>query len=517
MIRARQLAGASVGIGAVTVWLALLGLVTTPFLIHRLGVSRYGVFALITIMGAYLSNLEFGFGQATTAFLARAHATRDTATERAVIGTSFCVFLAGGVLAMTVALVGAPWIVRTFVHVPAPFHDEAVDAVRLGALIVFASFLSSFFSSALRALARLRVVIASRAVLGTGASVSAVAVVALGGGLRPVLVALAGVSMAMAGVLGLALAMLTTGSLRPRLHISTLRAMAGFGALVLVAGLAYQAMLQGPPTVLAAHASTRQVAAYSVPNLVLGQLAVLASATSLAFFPFASAASASADRGRLAAVYRSNLRLTLLVMGPVAAYLAIFAHPLLATWIDPGFASMAAGPLRFLAGAALMLALSSPPADVARGLERPAWVTAFTASAAIVAIGVAFVAVTTHGAAGVAFALFAGLCVATIPFIFIVGARLLELRVDGLLASLITPVLAVTGVAAIDALAAAISSGFVAGAVSTSIYGLAVFRLVLYERERAALQRRPWSRSRESTGPGHPDAVYPPSHPLKQT
>lgn len=76
VISARGLAAASVSLGAVTVWLAVLGLVTTPYLIHHLGRSLYGVFALLTIMSAYLSNLELGFSHATVRFLARARAGR---------------------------------------------------------------------------------------------------------------------------------------------------------------------------------------------------------------------------------------------------------------------------------------------------------------------------------------------------------------------------------------------------------------------------------------------------------
>ncbi len=73
-VSAPQLASLSVGIGSVTLWLGLLGLVTTPIMIHHLGATRYGVFALISIMSAYLMNLEFGFGTATVRFLARAYA-----------------------------------------------------------------------------------------------------------------------------------------------------------------------------------------------------------------------------------------------------------------------------------------------------------------------------------------------------------------------------------------------------------------------------------------------------------
>ena len=93
-----------------------------------------------------------------------------------------------------------------------------------------------------------------------------------------------------------------------------------------------------------------------------------------------------------------------------------FSEPLLSTWISADFAADAADPMRLLGAAALMVALSGAPADVARGLGRPAWVLAFTMTAAIVGLAVALVVVESRGAAGAAFALCAGLAVSTMPF-----------------------------------------------------------------------------------------------------
>ena len=96
VIRARQLVTAAGGSAATTGWLALLGLVTTPYMLHELGTAAYGVFALVTIVSGYLSNLEFGFGHALVRFLARAHGMEDRVQERRVLETSLAVFLPAG-------------------------------------------------------------------------------------------------------------------------------------------------------------------------------------------------------------------------------------------------------------------------------------------------------------------------------------------------------------------------------------------------------------------------------------
>jgi O-antigen/teichoic acid export membrane protein len=491
-IRARQLAGASLGLGVVTVWSALLGLVTTPYLIHHLGTSAYGVFALITIISTYLLNLEFGFGHATIRFLARARAEGDAAAETAVLGNSLAVFIPGAIIAFALVFFGAGFIVRHFAHGPAALHATFVDAIRLGGPIIALSFLSSFASSSLQALGRFEVVVRTRAVFGTLASVSAVAVAAAGSGLRGVLTAQLLVGVGLSLVLFRSLSRATTTPLRPRIERESFRAMARFGLLILVAGIASQTMLQGPPTVLAGYATTAQVAAFAVPNLVLQQLTGIVGATSLGFLPFASAASADPDRRHVTAIYLANLRMTLLVLAPVASFLAVFAHPLLATWIGARFATEASDPLRLLAGAVVVLGLSAPPADLARGFGRPALVSAYTIAATGATVGLAFALVPAHGATGAALALTAGLTVVTLPFLLAVARTVLGLSAATVARRLLGPALALAGAVGFYAAGLAISDGFlsavITGALGTALYLALAFGFVLDDRERRVLR-----------------------------
>lgn len=492
-IRARQLVTTAGGSAATTVWLAFIGLLTTPYMLRELGAAGYGVFALITIMSGYLSNLEFGFGHALLRFVARARAIGDRGEERRVLETSLAVFVPAGVAAASLAFLLAPTVVRGFADVPVALQDEALTAFRLGALILLFTLLSTFWGSALVGLGRLSIVVTMRAVNGTLVSAAAVTTVALGGGIDNVLLTqlvLAGLNL---GVLAIAVTTTQDGWIVPRIHRPTFAAMARFSGFIFVAGIAYQLMLQGPPTVLAGTRGTAELATYAVPAIVLQQITLLASSASLGFMPLASAESAADDRSRLTAIFRSHMRLTLLVMGPIVAYLVVFAEPLLATWINAGFAARAADPLRLLAWAGLMVALSAPAADVARGLGRPGWIVVYTVASGVLAVLLALVLVSASGAAGVAGALCLSLTPTTVVLVVLVGRRLLGLKAVILVKALAPPLLTVLAVAALYVLGGVVSDGFVGalvtGALVTAIYIAFAYGRVLDARERAAFRR----------------------------
>lgn len=491
MTRVRQLAPVTAASAITTAWLAALGLVTTPFLLNSLGASAYAVFALITIMTAYLLNLEFGFGHATVRYLARAHAEGDEAATQEIISTSFVIFLLCGALASGLAFAGSEVVVRSFANFPAAIEDQAVEAVRLGSLILILTFLGSFSGAALQALGRFSALIGSRLVFGSLSSAAAIIAAAAFADVRAVLLGQAVVALGLATFLLLALRAAT--GVRPRfvLHRRTLRLMGGFSGVVFATGITYQVMIQGPPTVLAGAASSAELAVFAVPALVMQQFTLLARSASVAFLPFASGESVASDRTRLAAVFTAHLRLTILVVAPLAGFLAVFAYPLLSAWVGSDFASDASTPLRLLAVAALMLVLSSPAADVARAVGKPSWVLAFTISTAFLGLTIALQTIGRYGATGAALALAGSLLPTTVPFVLLISRRLLVQPTLELVRCLAGPVVAGTGLIAtfvvLEVAVPAAVAALITSVAASLLYVALVRKLVLTDVERRTL------------------------------
>jgi O-antigen/teichoic acid export membrane protein len=478
--------------GATTVWLAALGLITTPYMLHRLGVNAYAIFALVSLVTGYLGNLELGFGHATLRFLARAHAEGDDESEAKIIGTSLWMFLSAAAVGAALALTLAPVIVKRFADFPPGLENMAIGSLRLGAIIIILAFLNSFASVSLQALGRFRIMLGMRVVTGTLMSIAAVTMAAIYDDVRAVLLAQVVISTGACLFLFVKLATATTARLRPHFDRPMFRAMLGYGALVLVTGIAYQILMQGPPTVLAGVARAAQLTAFAVPAIVLQQMTLLVAAASTGFVPFASAESRHDDTSRLAAVFRSNLRITLLLMGPIAGFLIVFAYPLLAAWVGNGFAHAAADPLKLLSAAGLFIALGAPAADVSRGLNRLRWILVYASTAAVIAVGSAIVLADKHGAKGAATALLLGTAITTLPFIPLAAKHLLGIGPGQLARSIGPPAAAAALTCALYVAGSHVTAGFggalLVGFVVTTLHVALAYRFVLDERERDTLR-----------------------------
>jgi O-antigen/teichoic acid export membrane protein len=267
--------------------------------------------------------------------------------------------------------------------------------------------------------------------------------------------------------------------------------MARFSVFIMLGGIASQTMIQAPPAILAGYKTTAEVAVFAIPNTVFLQLGTIVGTAGMAFLPFVSAAAVEADHTPIRAIYAANLRLTVLVLAPVLAFIGVFAHPLLTAWISAHFAATATAPLRLLMGAALMLALSGAPNDLARAFGKASLVTLYTVLASCACVAASLLAVPAHGPAGAALGLLTGLTLVTVPFLFLDARWLIELSPRTLARALSGPCAGALLVLALYVAGLLISDSFlsaiVTGAVATPIYVAVAARVLLDSREREVL------------------------------
>ncbi|GAC1545558.1 MAG: oligosaccharide flippase family protein [Vulcanimicrobiaceae bacterium] len=115
----------------------LIGFSLTPYIIHSLGIARFGLFAVVGALPAYLGLLDFGLSGAFVKFITEYIERDDRASARQVVTFGMIFYLAFGLVLAVPVLFAAPWIVHFF-KMPASDVPEAIWLFRvLFGLLIF--------------------------------------------------------------------------------------------------------------------------------------------------------------------------------------------------------------------------------------------------------------------------------------------------------------------------------------------------------------------------------------------
>ena len=124
-----------------------------PFLIHRIGDDRYGLYMLVFKIIGVLDIMNLGLAEATLRYVAHYYGRGDLAGIHRVIGSTLTVYLITGLGAATALFLAAPFIAG-YIKVPAGDEGLAVNVLRLAGMNFVFLFLSAVFQSIPQALRR---------------------------------------------------------------------------------------------------------------------------------------------------------------------------------------------------------------------------------------------------------------------------------------------------------------------------------------------------------------------------
>jgi O-antigen/teichoic acid export membrane protein len=328
-----------------TLWIYLhsatslvVALVTTPILVHHLGVTEFGIWVLAGSVIFYLELLEFGFGTATIAYVARFAATGELHRVRQVIATSVWI-LVGPAFAVALAAVIFAAVLPSVVELPADLVTPTRVLLLLLAVDLAVSMPGDTFGGTLAALQRYDLLNYSLAAVLAAQAVAWVVVVSAGGKL--VALGIVTVILSLAGQLArflLARRLVPGLSLSPRMFDRSLaRPYAGLSFWYAVSSVAETVVRRIDAIVVGIVVSLPAVGVYAVGQK-LAQLAQRFTApATLTFFPHAAELAARGDSEGLRRALAQAVRIALAVAGPVALTIAVFAGPALEAWVGPGF------------------------------------------------------------------------------------------------------------------------------------------------------------------------------------
>ncbi len=348
----------------------VVGFLATPYVIHGLGVERFGILSIAWVLSTFLMVFDLGLGRATNKVVAEALGEGRPERIPSVVWTSLgCLLVLGAAAGLVLAIIDRFFFASVF-KLPTAFQQEARASVYWVSAAVPFLLSSSALTGALQGGQRFDLYNYVRIPSGMSFPLLAVAGVYFGLPL-PRIIALQ--ALGAAGSLAALIVLCIKGfpSMRHSMAITTreLRPLVTLGGWFTVVFLVSIALVHVDKLVISSVASVAALTFYMPPFSVVNRLWVLPNSIYTTLFPVFGAAGVS-RREELERLLFGSLKHLILVSGPIFILLVFFARDFLRLWLGNEFAEKSTLVLQILAVGFFLNTIAWIPSTLLQGVGR---------------------------------------------------------------------------------------------------------------------------------------------------
>ena len=323
----------------------LMGAVSVPYIIEKLGVVRFGVLTLVWGIFGYFSLFDFGIGKALTKRVAECEAGSLDAAVAVRVG--LLLLLGLGVFSGLLLAMSYPALLRFGILEDTSENFRSIAWLAFGMPFLLAGI---GLRGVLEGLRRFSPPAFARVILGIATFGLPVPLLSVWPTLDVIVIGLVAGRVLTIASQGWACrdALADAWCARGRGRGAEIREILSFGGWMMVSNLVSPLMVFADRFVIAASSIASQLAYYTTPFELVTRLLVLPAAATTVLFPM-MAREQGADRQRVAGRMMLRGMVTIFcALLPVVMLVCFFAEDFLAWWLDPEFAAIAAGPMILL-------------------------------------------------------------------------------------------------------------------------------------------------------------------------
>jgi O-antigen/teichoic acid export membrane protein len=136
------------------VWAGLVSFVLTPYIIHRIGIEKFGIWALVGVITGYFGMLDFGIGGSFIKYIAEFYTKKDYEKINQVVNTGiFFYFLFTLFIVTSFIFICKPLFI--LLKIPLHLYSEALFVFLLGVIIFGLYNILNAFSTVIDGLQRM--------------------------------------------------------------------------------------------------------------------------------------------------------------------------------------------------------------------------------------------------------------------------------------------------------------------------------------------------------------------------
>ena len=399
------------------VWVSLVWIFLTPYIVTRLGTDRFGIHTLAGVAIGYIGLLDLGVGRSFVRHISVHFARDETNRVSGLVSTGMLFYSLFGALVLLVAFPLTGWFL-SFFSIPSQYHAETAFVYRCSVIVYVGSTIISPMVSVQQALQRMDISNRIRVIRSTVNAAGVVLVLELGLGLKGLGMNSVAVFACFAPVHILVARHLLPGlRVRPLRDSSTreFRRLGGFGLKLQVARVAELLVFQADKVILGYFVGVGGVAVYQLGSSVISRIRQLLKLTCSAVLPAASTLHALDEEDRLVELYIRGTKYVGLVGFPAIGLAAAISEWIVFAWLGSGF-GVSATVMQILCLGYLCNLLAGAGVTVSLARDKPGYQMHTSIVTTILNLFLNFALVVEFGLFGVAAATSCALVLGTLDF-----------------------------------------------------------------------------------------------------
>lgn len=375
----------------------------SPFVVHHLGDSAYGIWVLLGSLVGYMGLLDLGVRGAVMRYVAVHHARGEDAEAGRLASSGLVIFGVTGLVAISASAVVAALIDRIF-HVPPEMVSVARAVVLIGGLGIAVSLVSGVFGGAVTAMQRFDLTSMTDIAVGVVRTVAVVVALEAGAGLLGLAVVQLGCTLLQAAI-QYAISRRLYPELRLRLRgvdrtrIRTIMTFSIYSSLIQFSA---QLIFSADSFVIGTALPVAMITFFAIAAQLTEYTRSIISAFSQPMTPRASSLEAVGAAAELERVVVGTAALATLIVLPITITFIVRGRSFLGLWMGPSYAGPSGRVLTILAVALSLSAARQVLSGAVLGVNRHRELVPFYMAEGLINLGLSLYWVRTMGIDGVA-------------------------------------------------------------------------------------------------------------------
>jgi O-antigen/teichoic acid export membrane protein len=382
---------------------ALIAFFLSPFVVHHLGNSAYGVWVLIGSLTGYLGLMDLGVRGAVTRYVSSFHALGNHNEASRVASSALTIFVSAGILVFVASVILAIFGVDLF-HIPPTYRVTSQIILVIAGLNIAVSLVSGVFGGTLVALQRFDLTNLIEVVLGLLRGVVIVAVLLRGYGLTSL-----AVTQLLFAVASCAIYAWISLSQYSQLRVSLLhcdlqhlRMIFSFSVYAFLITISLKLVFYTDSIVIGAFLPVSLITFFAIAGNLMNYSRDLISGISTIAAPKASALDATGDREGVRRVLLKGAQFATIVILPVALTFMLRGKTFIRVWMGSEYAQQSGHVLWILTLASMFAAGEAAAGSTMMGIGKHRILAAVYLAEAVCNLGVSIALVRSMGIYGVA-------------------------------------------------------------------------------------------------------------------